>query len=114
MVVVEGVARKLNPETNIWEESRPILENWLKELNNPINKLNQTISNTSDAIKKLPELPIIIEKANKVISSLAEGKVKLDSFNTTSFQEEELKIQIQRNKLFNGILILVIILLLIF
>ena len=27
MVVVEGVARKLNPDTNIWEVSKPILEN---------------------------------------------------------------------------------------
>ena len=31
MVVVEGVARKLYPETNIWEVSRPVLEDWLKE-----------------------------------------------------------------------------------
>ena len=30
MVVVEGVARKLYPETNIWEVSRPVLEDWLK------------------------------------------------------------------------------------
>ena len=26
MVVVEGVARKLNPNTNIWETSKPVLE----------------------------------------------------------------------------------------
>ena len=31
MVVVEGVARKLNPETNIWETSKPVLEDWLKK-----------------------------------------------------------------------------------
>ena len=31
MVVVEGVARKLNPETNIWETSKPVLEKWLKK-----------------------------------------------------------------------------------
>ena len=30
MVVVEGVARKLNPNTNIWETSKPVLEKWLK------------------------------------------------------------------------------------
>ena len=30
MVSVEGVARKLNPETNIWEISKPILEDWIK------------------------------------------------------------------------------------
>ena len=38
MVVVEGVARKLDPDTNIWNISRPILENWLKEVKDPINK----------------------------------------------------------------------------
>ena len=38
MVVVEGVARKLDADTNIWDVSRPILEDWLKEVKNPINK----------------------------------------------------------------------------
>jgi len=40
MVVVEGVARKLDPDTNIWNISSPILENWLKEVKDPINKAN--------------------------------------------------------------------------
>ena len=31
MVVVEGVARKLNPNTNIWTTSKPVLEYWLKD-----------------------------------------------------------------------------------
>ena len=31
MVVVEGVARKLNSNTNIWKTSKPVLEKWLKE-----------------------------------------------------------------------------------
>ena len=33
MVAVEGVARKLNPNTNIWTTSKPVLESWLKETN---------------------------------------------------------------------------------
>ena len=35
MVVVEGVARKLYPETNIWEVSRPVLEDWLRNVKSP-------------------------------------------------------------------------------
>ena len=35
MVVVEGVARKLYPDTNIWNVSKPILENWLESLKGP-------------------------------------------------------------------------------
>ena len=43
MVVVEGVARKLNPETNIWETSRPVLESWLNETKNPINTIDEVL-----------------------------------------------------------------------
>ena len=41
MVVVEGVARKLNPNTNIWETSRPVLEKWLKETKDPIANITE-------------------------------------------------------------------------
>ena len=57
MVVVEGVARKLNPETNIWETSKPVLEKWLKETKDPINSLNETLKDSAEAIKRLPNLP---------------------------------------------------------
>ena len=46
MVVVEGVARKLNPNTNIWITSKPVLENWLKETKDPRTTINETIQNT--------------------------------------------------------------------
>ena len=35
MGVVEGVARKLNSNTNIWNTSKPVLENWLQETKDP-------------------------------------------------------------------------------
>ena len=73
MVVVEGVARKLNPDTNIWTTSKPVLENWLKETKDPLNNINEQIKNTSEAIKRLPELPEIMDKANK-LSYFASGQ----------------------------------------
>ena len=57
MVVVEGVARRLNPDTNIWETSKPVLEKWLKETKDPINSFNETLKNSAEVIKRLPELP---------------------------------------------------------
>ena len=57
MVVVEGVARKLDPNTNIWDTSRPILENWLKEVKDPINKASEVVNEASEIFKKLPDLP---------------------------------------------------------
>ena len=43
MVVVEGVARRLNPETNIWETSKPVLEKWLKETKDPVSYTHLTL-----------------------------------------------------------------------
>ena len=48
MVVVEGVARKLNPDTNIWEVSKTNLENWIKEVKSPKSTVNKVIINTSE------------------------------------------------------------------
>ena len=43
MVVVEGVARKLNPDTNIWTTSKPVLESWLRETKDPMNTIKDTL-----------------------------------------------------------------------
>jgi len=114
MVVVEGVARKLNPETNIWETSKPILENWLKELKNPINKISDTINNTSEIIKRLPELPEIMDKANQALTLIAQGRIMPNSSSYYSLKEEEIKIKNFRNNSIIAFLVLVIFLLLVF
>ena len=108
MVVVEGVARKLNPETNIWEISKPILENWLKETKDPINKASETLKNTSEIFKRIPDLPKIMDKANDVITLIAEGKFNPNTMAYHSLKNEELKLEIMRNKILGGVLILVI------
>ena len=68
MVVVEGVARKLNPDTNIWKTSKPVLEKWLKETKDPISNITETIKESAEAIKRLPELPKIMDKANQALT----------------------------------------------
>ena len=114
MVVVEGVARKLDPDTNIWEVSKPILETWLKETKNPLNKINETIESTSDVLKKLPEFPKIMDKANQALTMIAEGKLSPNSLSNYSLKEEELKIKLFRNNLISSFLVVVIFLLLVF
>jgi len=114
MVVVEGVARKLDPETDIWETSKPILENWLKETKDPLNKINKTFINTSEVIKRLPELPEIMDKANQALTLIAEGKITPNSSTYYSLKKEKLKIKSYRNNFIIAFLILVIFLLLVF
>jgi len=114
MVVVEGVARKLDPDTNIWNISRPILENWLKEVKDPINKANEFVNEASEVLKRLPDLPIIMDKANDVMTLIAEGKFNPNTLAYRSLREEKLKLELMRNKILGGVLVLVIFVLIVF
>jgi len=114
MVVVEGVARKLNPETNIWETSKPVLEKWLAETKDPINSINETLKDSVEAIKKLPNFPELMDKANQALTFLASGQIpqNSNSFNELNIIKSEMITF--RNQTIIGLLSLVIIGLLVF
>ena len=114
MVVVEGVARKLNPNTNIWTTSKPVLENWLKETKNPMVTLNETLQNTSEVIKRLPEFPEIMDKANQALTYLASGEIPQTSNSFTALNTKKLEMTAFRNQSVIGLLVLVILGLLVF
>ena len=114
MVVVEGVARKLNPNTNIWTTSKPVLENWLKETKDPLSKINETLQNTSEVIKRLPEFPEIMDKANQALTFLANGQIPQNSNSYSQLNTKKLEMTAFRNQTIIGILILVIFGLLVF
>ena len=114
MVVVEGVARKLNPETNIWTTSKPILENWLKETKNPMTTINETINSTSEVIKRLPEFPEIMDKANQALTFLASGQIPQNSNSYTALNTKKSEMMAFRNQSIIGFLLLVILGLLVF
>ena len=114
MVVVEGVARKLDPDANIWSISRPIIEDWLKETKDPINKASEALNDASEILKRLPDLPIIMDRANTIMTLMAEGKFNPNTLAYRSLKEEELKLELMRNKILGGVLVLVIFILIVF
>ena len=114
MVVVEGVARKLNPNTNIWETSKPVLESWLKETKDPINALNETLKNTTEAIKRLPEFPEVMDKANQALTFLASGQIPQNSNYYAELNDKKSEMIAFRNQSIVGLLLLVIFGLLVF
>ena len=108
MVVVEGVARKLNPNTNIWTTSKPVLENWLRETKDPINNFNETLKNSTEVIKRLPELPEIMDKANQALTFLASGQIPQNSNSYTALNDKKSEMVAFRNQSIIGLLLLVI------
>ena len=77
MVVVEGVARKLISNTNIWNVSKPVLENWLESLKGPKATINNAIDTSTEVLKRIPDLPEFMDKANHALQLIAEGKLNL-------------------------------------
>ncbi len=114
MVVVEGVARKLNPETNIWETSKPVLEDWLKKTKDPLNTIGETIKTTTEVIKRIPEFPEIMDKANQALSFLASGNIPENTNSYSALKEKKSEMISFRNQSVVGLLLLVIFSLIVF
>ena len=114
MVVVEGVARKLYPETNIWEVSRPVLEDWLKNIKSPKSTFDTAINTSTEIIKRIPEFPDLMDKANYALQLMAEGKLNIGFGGNKNLEAEQMKLKNFKNNLIISFLGIVIFILLVF
>ena len=114
MVVVEGVARKLYPETNIWEVSKPVLENWIKDFKSPQSNIDKAINTSAEILKRIPDFPDFMDRASYALQLIAEGKLNLGVRSNKSLEIEKIKLKSLRNNIIIGILVVVIFILLVF
>ena len=113
MVVVEGVARKLYPETNIWEVSRPVLESWLRNIKSPKSAVDTALNTSAEIIKRIPDFPGLMDRADYALKLMAEGKLSL-GVNNKSLEIEQMKLKNFRNNILISFFGIVIIILLVF
>ncbi len=113
MVVVEGVARKLYPETNIWDVSKPVLEDWLKNLKSPKSTIDTAINTSAEILKRIPDFPGLMDKAEYALKLVAEGKLNL-GINNKNLEMEQMKIKNFKNNVIISFFGIVIVLLLVF
>ena len=114
MVVVEGVARRLYPETNIWEVSRPVLEDWLKDVKSPKSTFDTALNTSSEIIKRIPDLPQIMDRADYALKLMAEGKFNLSMGTNKNLEMEQMRLKNFRNNVLISFFGIVIIFLLVF
>jgi len=63
MVVVEGVARSLNPQINIWQVARPVVEDYIRKRIGPLALLRD-LSKAAGVLARFgPRLPGLVEAA---------------------------------------------------
>ncbi|MBF9045787.1 2-polyprenylphenol 6-hydroxylase [Rhodobacterales bacterium LSUCC0031] len=63
MVVVEGVARSLDPEINIWTVARPVVEEYIRDNIGPKAALRDLVATARVLARFGPRLPAMAEKA---------------------------------------------------
>ena len=77
MVVVEGVARALDPDFDIWEASRPVVERWMIDNLGPEARLRDAAEGVTALGRLARDLPQTLRNAEIVSTMLAEGGLKL-------------------------------------
>jgi len=77
MVVVEGVARALDPDFDIWDASRPVVEKWMIEHLGPEGRLREAADGMSALGRVAQNLPQLLRNAEIISAMLADGGVRL-------------------------------------
>ena len=98
------IARKLCPETNIWEVSKPVLEDWLKK-QGPKSTINTALNTSAEIIKRIPDFPGLMDKAEYALKLVAEGKLNL-GINNKNLEMEQMKLKNFRNNVVISFLVL--------
>ncbi len=56
MLVTEGVGRRLNPELNMWELARPLIEDWMRETRGPAAGVRTAAAVLARAVARVPAI----------------------------------------------------------
>ena len=82
MVVVEGVARTLNPRFNMWAASEPVVGDWIKQHLGPARILNDTRDGLHAIVRLIdsaPELAARAEMLSSEIDDIIRNGVRFDN-----------------------------------
>jgi len=72
MVVVEGVARSLDPKLNIWTAAEPVVKEWVEQQIGPRARLNEAAEGLSALAGLVAEAPRLAEQAKRASAALAD------------------------------------------
>ena len=86
---------------------------WLKNLKSPKSTINTAINTSAEIIKRIPDFPGLMDKAEYALKLMAEGKLNL-GINNKSLEMEQMKIKNFKNNIIISFFGIVIVFLLVF
>jgi ubiquinone biosynthesis protein len=70
MVVVEGVARTLDPKLDIWRTSEPVVREWIERNLGPVGRMEEAVGGLSSLASAVSRLPDLTLRAERVLAKL--------------------------------------------
>jgi ubiquinone biosynthesis protein len=92
MVIVEGVARTLDPELNMWTAAEPIAREWMEANLGVAGRLREATEGAETLGRVLAEVPRVLEQAERAalsFSEMARDGLRLDEETTARLAREE-------------------------
>ncbi|PKU23352.1 2-polyprenylphenol 6-hydroxylase [Telmatospirillum siberiense] len=83
MLVAEGVGRRLDPQINMWQLARPLIEQWMTSNLGPQARVMESVSAMVASFESLPRL---VSHAEKTVEALRNGGLKLHPESIRSLQ----------------------------
>lgn len=83
MVVVEGVARTLNPNLNMWVTAEPVVRSWIERKLGPVGKIEEASGSLGRMFVGLPAMLEDAKRGAVMLSDMANsGGLRLDAETT--------------------------------
>lgn len=92
MVIVEGVARGLNPSLNMWVAAEPIAKEWIEQNLSVMGRLRDAGDGATMLAKLASDLPVVLSSAERAFGALgamAENGVRLDEASIERLAEKQ-------------------------
>jgi ubiquinone biosynthesis protein len=73
MVVVEGVARSLDPEFDMWATSEPVVRDWIQRNLGPVGKIEEAATGLSDVARAVTRLPVMLQHGARIAQQMSDA-----------------------------------------
>ena len=70
MVVVEGVARSLDPKLDMWKTADPVVREWIERNLGPIGKLEDAVEGAGEVGRFIGQVPSLLTRAGTLLDQL--------------------------------------------